>query len=458
MTKPRIARITAGDVMLDQYFSAIDQGLGLWLAMEKSQTGREDRYAALCAGSCEALERAIDVLRSFARTRKLVSVRVTSKMLADVPHGRLTPSQVFYRWKYRIGESATDSLRGAPTIDGRTFAVRPIMKRTAKRGERLVEVEVALMRSKRLRPEVISLAIDEQVDLTYPLRPSDPAQLAAAAQKVVHLAEAHDARLSKILTAIFEEFGVQIRNMLATLGAWLRRHRVKRISTPVTLILASEHGVEEVLLAAAGGGGSSLSSSRDPSSMEIAEITKADEARALLQELFQQPLDAFDAGMQNTCDVLDSMPSEEAAEMLRSECVRIQTTADRVIAAAAADLTAQHLIDDAWLPRIRAEAAAATREIVLGPTRHEAALDLARRAVHGGTQITPIAGQLALRAAAERGALSEAHREAIAVTQYIAKCLPQFYGTPLLHATLSERLAILRRVLERFNTPVDPEE
>lgn len=469
-TDPQVKRITIGTVALsvDDYFSAIDQGLALWLDAEKQRTGRADRHTALCRGSCEALARAIEVLRSFARERKLVSVRVTTSMLKDVPHGRLTPSQVFYRWEARIGAKTSHPLRGAPTIGGRTFAVRPVMD-TMKRGERSVRVEVALIRRKGLRPEVISLDVDDEVEITHPLRPNDPGQFAAAARKVVRLAEVRDKRLSIILSTVFEQFGVEIKNMLAwsrrrgarrthveiaTMLAWLHHRRATRTHTAYTLILVSEHGIEEVLIAAAGGGGSTASSSGVRPGIEIEKVTPADEARAVLHDLFQSNIDGYTAAEQNIYDLLDSWPSQDDAEVLRKECVRIQDAADRAIDAAAAELTAQHVIDSAWLAHLRAEASAATREMILGRSSHEATLDLARRSVHGGTKTTAIAGRLAMRAAAGVSEPSAAHRDVIAVTQHVAESLPRFYGTPLLYGVLSERLSVLHHLLERYKESV----
>lgn len=469
-TDPQVKRITIGSVALpvDDYFSAIDEGLRLWLEEEKKRRGRADRYAALCRGSLEALARAIEVLRSFARDRKLVSVRVTTGMLEDVPHGRLTPSQVFYRWEARIGANTSHPLRGSPTIAKRTFAVRPVMDRM-QRGERVVRVEVALIRRKGLRPEVVSYELDDEVDLTHPLRPNDPNQLAAAARKVVRLAEVRDTRLSSILSTVFEQFGVEIKNMLAwsrrrgvrrahveitTMVTWLHHRRARRTYTAYTLILAREHGIEEVLIAAAGGGGSTASSAGDGPGMEIEQVTQADEARAVLDDLFQSPIDAYNAAEQNIFDLLDSWPGEDDAEALRRECVQIQNAADRVIDAAAVELTAQRVIEDAWLSDVRAEASAATRELLLGRSSHEAVLDLARRYVHGGTKTTAIAGRLAMRAAVEVSEPSAAHRDAIAVTQHVAESLARFYGTPILFGVLSERLAVLHRVLERYKASV----
>lgn len=466
-TGPQVRRITVGTMALptDDYFSAIDQGLALWLAAEKKIKGRANREVALCRGSYEALERAIEVLRVFARDRKLVSVRVTARMLQDVPHGRLTPYQVFYRWEGRIGAAIADPLRGAPTIGGRTFAIRPVMEKTYKRGERLVSVEVALIRRKGLRPEVIVENIDEVVDITQPLHSNDPAQLAATARKVVHLAEVHDKRLSRILSTVFEEFGVEIRNMLAwarrrgarrthveitTMFIWFHHRRIRRTHAMSTLILAREYGIEEALIAAVGGGGSTASSSGDGPGMEIEEVTKGDEARAVLDDLFQSPIDAYDAAEQNIFDLLDSWPSEDNADVLRTECVRIQGAADRAIDAAATELAAQRVIDDAWLADVRAEASAATRELILGRGSHEAMLDLARRYVHGGTKTTAIAGRLAMRAASGVSEQSATHRAAIAATQQVAESLPRFYGTPILYGALSERLAVLHRLLEWY--------
>jgi hypothetical protein len=450
-TDQRVTRMTAGDVKLDDYFRAIDQGLALWLATEKEQTPRADRYKALCAGSCEALEVALEVLRFFARERKLVSVRITTKMLADVPHGRLKPAQVFYRWDARIGPKAVDPLHGAPVIGDRTFAVRPVVE-WGKAGVRFVGVHVAQRRRKGGLLHTIPYDVAGVVDITYPLMPNDPAQLPVAARRVIRLAERKDPLLARLLTHLFEDFEVELRNMLL----WSRRRRLVSRST-LTFFLARETGVEVVLAMRVPGGGVALvSRPPDEPDIDVEEMTAAQVRRAILDDGLLSAEEEHAVAEQNIFDLLDSWPgSEEAAIALRENCVRLRDQADRAIEAAVSELTNLGVVNLAWLSRVREDAEAVTRETLFGPGSHEVTLDLARRHVHAGTETTSITGRLAMRAA-RVDVPSTAHREASEATRQIADSLPRFYSTPILHSVLIERLTLLQSVLELYKKYVAP--
>lgn len=445
MAKSReIARLTVGDVMLPDVFAAIERGLPLWLAEEAKRTGRADPKAALCAGSYQALERALAVLCLFASQRASVAVRVTLSMLEDVPHGGLTASQVFYRWNARLGAQGNSQLRGAPTINGRTFAVRPIVE-NVKRGERIVRVEVAVQRRKGATPEVVPYEAERIVDITHAL-PHDPTDLRIAANRVVRLTRDVQPSLSRILTTLFEEFGIVIRNILG----WVQRRRTVRKDH--TLLLAREAGVEVVLIADGTGGGVALASpTGDEPRVEIEERTEADAARAALDDLFRTPMEMQATHEQNIFDLLDSMPTEEESEALRVECVRIRGETDRTIEDAVAELVGVDIVDETWLERARDAASTATREALLGRHSQEIALDLARRHVHGGLKTKAIAGRRALRGAGTEEP-SAAHRAVIKATRRIVESLPRFYGAPILHAILNERLAVLQAVLELYSS------
>jgi hypothetical protein len=451
MTKDqRVSRMTAGDVKVDDYFSAIDQGLALWLATEKEQTPRADRYKALCAGSCEALEVAIEVLRFFARNRKLVSVRITTKMLADVPHGRLKPAQVFYRWDARIGPKAVDPLHGAPRIGNRTFAVRPIVK-WGKAGVRFVGVHVALQRRKGGILGTVPYGVDEVVDITYPLMPNDPAQLPVAAKRVIRLAERKDPLLARLLTHLFEDFEVELRNMLL----WSRRCTRASRST-LTLFLARETGVEAVLVMRVPGGGVALvTRPPDNPDTEVEEMTHAQVGRAILEDILLSAEEEGAVAEQNIFDLLDSWPSESDAIVLRQDCALLQTQADRTIETAFAELTNAGAIDADWLSRAREDVDAFTQEMLFSSDGHEVTVVLARRHVHAGAETVSIAERLAM---CDTGAEtpSQARRDVMEAARQIVNSLPRFYGMPILHAELNGRLAILESVLELYKNHIAP--
>jgi hypothetical protein len=451
MTKDqRVSRMTAGDVKVGDYFSAIDQGLALWLATEKQQTPRADRYKALCTGSCEALEVAIEVLRFFARNRRLVSVRITSKMLADVPHGRLTPAQVFYRWDARIGPGAVDPLHGAPVIGGRTFAVRPVMT-WGKPGERFVHVDVAHQRRKGGIFETVTYDVDEVVDITFPITPNHPTQLSVAAKHVLRIAVREKPRLARILTTLFEEFEVELRNMLL----WSRRRRVVSRST-LTLFLARETGVEEVLVMAVPGGGVALGTRPpDDPDVEVEVQTPVHIGRAVYNDMVLSNEEDHAAAVQGLYDLLDSRPSEEDADVLYESSVPLREQADRAIEAAASELTNLGVIERTWLAREREAVQAATQERLFSPAGIEITVDLAQRHVHAGPETTEITGRLAMRAASV-AAPSTVQREASDAIRQLVDSLPRFYGMPVLHAELNERLTLLQRVLELYKSRVAP--
>jgi len=451
MTKDqRVSRMTAGDVKVDDYFSAIDQGLALWLATEKQRRPRADRYQALCAGSCQALEVAIEVLRSFARSRKLVSVRVTSEMLADVPHGRLKPAQVFYRWDARIGPETADPLHGAPVIGGRTFAVRPVLT-WGKAGERFVHVHVSLQRRKGGILETVPYDIADVVDITYPLMPNDPAQLRVAAKRVIRLAERKDPLLARLLTHMFEEFEVEVRNMLL----WSRRRRRATRST-LTLFLARETGVEAVLVMRVPGGGVALvARPPDDPDADVEEMTHAQVGRAIVEDVLLSAEEEGAVAEQNLFDLLDSWPSESDAVVLHQDCAVLQTQADRTIETAFAELTNAGAVDADWLTGAREEVDALIQEMLFSPGGHELMVQLARRHVHAGAETVSIAERLAMRDTVAE-ARSQAHRDVMEAVRQIVNSLPRFYSMPILHAELNGRLALLESILELYKNHIDP--
>jgi hypothetical protein len=450
MTKDqRVSRMTAGDVKVGDYFSAIDQGLALWLATEKEQRPRADRYKALCAGSCQALEVAIEVLRFFARNRKLVSVRITAKMLADVPHGRLQPAQVFYRWDARIGPGAVDPLHGAPVIGGRMFAVRPVMT-WGKAGERFVRVEVAQQRRKGGIFETVPYNVDEVVDITSPITPHHPTQLSVAAKHVVRVAARENMRLARILTTWFEEFEVELRNMLL----WSRRRLASR--STLTLFLARETGVEEVFVMRVSGGGVALGTRPpDDPDVEVEVQTPVNIGRAVYNDMVLSNEEDHAAAVQGLYDLLDSRPSEEDADVLYESSVPLREQADRAIEAAASELTNLGVIERTWLAREREAVQAATQERLFSSAGIEITVDLAQRHVHAGPETTEITGRLAMRAASV-AAPSTVQREASDAIRQLVDSLPRFYGMPVLHAELNERLTLLQRVLELYKSRVAP--
>jgi hypothetical protein len=451
MTKnQRVSRITAGDVKRDDYFRAIDQGLALWLANEKEEGPRTDRYKALCAGSCEALEVAIEVLRYFARNRKLVSVRITSEMLADVPHGRLTPAQVFYRWDARIGPETADPLHGVPVIGNQTFGVRPVMT-WGRAGERFVHARVALQRRKGGILETVPYDVDEVVDITSPITPNHPTQLSVAAKHVLRVAEREQPRLAKILTTLFEQFEVELRNMLL----WSRRRRLASRST-LTLLLARETGVEAVLVMRVPGGGVALvTRPPDDPDTDVEEMTHAQVGRAILEDILLSAEEEGAVAEQNIFDLLDSWPNEDDAVILHQECVRLRTEADSAIDVAAAELVGAGAIDEGWLPQAREEAEALTQETLFGPGSHDISLSLAKRHVHGTRDTQAIAGRLAMRNVGYE-IQSEAHRRVVEAAQRVVDALPRFYTMPILHADLQERLGLLQQIFELYRDPTAP--
>jgi hypothetical protein len=449
-TDQRVSRMTAGNVKIDAYFSAIDQGLALWLATEKEQGPRADRYKALCAGSCEALEVAIEVLRFFARNRKLVSVRITSEMLADVPHGRLKPAQVFYRWDARIGPGAVDPLHGAPVINDRTFAVRPEVT-WGKAGERFVHVHVALQKRRGGMFESVLYDVDEVVDITSPTTPNHPGQLSVAAKHVLRVAEREKPGLARILTRLFEEFEVELRNMLL----WSRRRRRASRST-LTLFLARETGVEAVLVMRVPGGGVALvTRPPDDPDTDVEEMTHAHVGRAIVEDVLLSAEEEGAVAEQNLFDLLDSWPSESDAVVLHQDCLVLQTQADRSIETAFAELTNAGAIDADWLTGAREEVDALIQEMLFSPGGHELMVQLARRHVHAGAETVSIAERLAMRDTVAE-ARSQAHRDVMEAVRQIVNSLPRFYSMPILHAELNGRLALLESILELYKNHIDP--
>jgi hypothetical protein len=448
-TDQRVSRMTAGNVKLDDYFRAIDQGLALWLATEKEKGPRADRYKALCAGSCEALEVAIEVLRFFARNRKLVSVRITSEMLADVPHGRLKPAQVFYRWDARIGPETADPLHGAPVIGDRTFAVRPVMT-WGKAGERFVDVHVAFQRRKGGIFETVPYEVDEVVDITSPITPNHPSQLSVAAKHVLRVAKREKPGLARMLTTLFQEYEVELRNMLL----WSRRRRRASRST-LTLFLAKETGVEAVLVMTVPGGSMALvARPPDDPDADVEEMTHAQVSRAILEDLLLSTEEDGAVAEQNIFDLLDSWPSESDAVVLRQDCALLQTQADRAIETAFAELTNAGAIDADWPSRAREDADAFIQELLFSPDGHEMTVELARRHVHAGAETVSIAERLAMRDT-EAETPSQARRDVMEAARKIVNSLPRFYGMPILRAELNGRLALLESVLELYKNHID---
>lgn len=449
-TGQQVKRMTAGDVMLDDYFNAIDQGLGLWLETERDLRPRENRYAALCAGSLQALTVALNVMRFFSCRRRLVTVRVTTPMLADVPHGALRLPQVFYRWEARIGPEAPNPLYGAPKIGELTFAVRPTITR-GERGERFINVEVAVRRRKGGVLEIVPFDVDEVVSITHPLRPNDPGQLAVAAKQVVRLAERKDSRLARILKAVFEQFEVEITDMFL----WFRRRR-EASQRMYTLYLAHETGVEEVLLAKVPGGGVALVlRPPDDPEIDVEERTGADEARAIVEDIVSSTSEEEEAATQDLFALLDSWPTEDRAAVLRKEYSRLQTEAERRMMAAVAELSSLGAVDAGWLERVRDEAHATMGEVLFGPQSHDASLELSRRHVHAGAETTVLDEWRVKRDALDETG-SQAQRDTSEMMREIVNALPHFSGMKLLHIGLRERLLLLERVLDVYRNHIAP--
>ncbi len=161
------------------------------------------------------------------------------------------------------------------------------------------------------------------------------------------------------------------------------------------------------------------------------------------------------AAVQGLYDLLDSRPCEEDADVLYKSSVPLREQADRAIEAAASELTNLGVIDRTWLARAREAVQAATQERLFSPAGAEITLDLAQRHVHAGQETTDITGRLAMRVASVT-APSIAQREASDAMRQLVNSLPRFYGMPVLHAELSERLTLLQRVLEQYKSRAAP--
>lgn len=440
MTKPaEPARITIGDsVRIDQFFLAIDEGLRLWVRDEEARPGRAEPHAALCRGSLEAITPAIEILRSFARERKLVTVRATSAMVQSLPHGRLAPSQVLYRWRERLGSDAHDQVRAAPSIGALTFLVRPVVERIA-RGVVRVRAEVAVQPRRGGRPQVLAYAVSEEVDITYPLRPSDPGRLAVAASEVVRLAQSHDRRLAEILKRTFEAFEITIKNLLRS----LRRMRDEKSST---LILIREERIETVTIASTAGGDAGAMGNTLEEETRTDEIGQAEIARTLIEELFTAPVEARTQAEQNILDTLASIPDAATMRTLTQEYVRLRGLAAAALKAAAADLHAAGTLEANWLDR---EVEAGTARVQALSHDPSASLELARRHAHTTATMTTLARARPARLLG--GASMSAAQAALrAAGRDVSEALHRFYQLPEAYWQLSETLTAIATLLAHY--------
>jgi hypothetical protein len=320
-----------------------------------------------------------------------------------------------------------------------------------KAGERVVRVEVAQQRRKGGIFETVPYNVDEVVDITSPITPHHPTQLSVAAKHVVRVAARENMRLARILTTLFEEFEVELRNMLL----WSRRRRLASRST-LTLFLARETGVEEVFVMRVSGGGVALGTRPpDDPDIEVEEQTPVHIGRAIYNDMVLSNEEDHAAAVQGLYDLLDSRPSEEDADVLYESSAPLREQADRAIEAATSELTNLGVVDRAWLARAREAVQAATQERLFSPAGTEVTLDLAQRHVHAGPETTEITGRLAMRAASV-ATPSTAQREASDAMRQLVDSLPRFYGMPVLYAELSERLTLLQRVLELYKSRVAP--
>lgn len=436
-----VASLTIDGTRRDEFFDAIDRGLHLWMENEEKRTPKADRYAALCAASRQALERATDLIRVFARDRpnpKLVGVRVTSALLRHVPHGKLRPAQVFYRWACRIGEGV-DPARGTVEINGTTFLVRPILAGTPYSRERIIRVEVSeLTRSGRAR--VIDHPVDEVVDINHPRRPNDPARLATTATEVVRLAEARDGRLARILRTVFEEFEVTIKNLL-------QRVRRRSKEAPSRLILVGEHGIETVVFARVAGGGTVAAAGPDDTEMRSEELTQADIAGRLLQDLIDGPAEAMARHEQNIYDILDSIPTNATTRELVNQYVKLRDAAATALQEAATELSAMGLIDGGWLER---EIEGAISRAKARCQDLDASLELSRRYLHA--QPNTVSITTARTQSMDGPWRSGAHERLDLVAREIGEALQRFYQLDEAYWRLFETLATMRDALALYDT------
>jgi len=432
-----LASLTIDGVRRDAFFRAIDQGLELWIACEKDRRPKSDPAAALCTGSCAALERATDLIRLGARAKepKVLNVRVTSASLRHVPHGNLRPAQVFYRWASRIADDV-DPFRGKVQIDGTTFLVRPVLDSSPYRRERLVGVEVAtLSHSGRVR--ILNYAVDEVVDVSSPLRPNDPERVAASGTEAVRWAQAYDRRLAHMLRSAYEAFGITIKLLL---------RRLRRKQKPSTLILVRQDGTETVLFARVAGGGTAAITGPTQGAPRAEELTEAARARHLLAELIDQPLDAMREHEQTIYDILDSTPDDAAMRAMIEEYTRLRDAAVSALQVAATELHAIGAVDASWLDREAGRIDARVRELSQDPT---AALELSRRHLHARADTVSITRGSAIEDD-DSPPKSGAHEGLRGVARVVRGALHRFSRLPEAYWRLTETLATIRAALKLY--------